>query len=279
MRVGGGNGCIHHRLRPPQHRRPTNAFSTTDVPMAPGPTESVALCLTAVSVGAVHTILGPDHYVPFVAMSKAGNWSTVKTIRVAAGCGLVHVAGSVVIGFVGLVLGMAMMQLETLESLRGDVAAWLMIGFGLAYMTWGLIRAARSGGTPHQHLHAHADGTVHSQIHSHNRSHQHVYEGRPVDATRALPVWSPWLLFLVFAFGPCEPLIPLLIYPAAKASWLTVAGVVLAFAAATIVTMCAAVVVLRSGISVLPMPGLQRYAHAFAGAAIVACGMLITLGL
>ena len=248
------------------------------MPLTAGLSESLALCLTAVTVGAVHTLLGPDHYVPFVAMSRAGEWSLGKTLRVTATCGLAHVAGSVVIGFIGLALGLAVLRLETLEAFRGDLAAWLMIGFGLAYMTWGLVQAARSQGGPHEHPHAHADGTVHSHPHTHDTAHLHVHKARSPAATAA-PVWSPWLLFLVFAFGPCEPLIPLLMYPAAKASWWLVAAVAVAFAAATIATMSVAVAVLRSGVSFLPAKGLERYAHAFAGAAILACGVSITLGL
>jgi nickel/cobalt exporter len=237
-------------------------------------TESLALCLTAVTVGAVHTLLGPDHYVPFVAMSRAGRWPLGKTLRVTAACGLAHVAGSVAIGLVGLAVGLAVMQLQTLEALRGDVAAWLMIGFGLAYLAWGLVRASRSHGT-HEHVHIHADGTVHSHVHSHDTAHLHVHESQAA----ATPIWSPWLLFLVFAFGPCEPLIPLLMYPAAKANWWAVAAVSLAFAAATIATMTAAVIVLQGGAAILPTKGLELYSHALAGAAILACGVLITLGL
>lgn len=181
---------------------------------AAGLAESLALCLTAITVGTVHTLLGADHYVPFVAMARAGGWSLGKTLRVTAACGLAHVAGSVGIGVVGLVLGLAMMRLEALEAFRGDVAAWLMIGFGLAYAVWGLVRAGRSQ-APHDHVHAHADGTVHSHAHTHDAAHLHLH-GPQASTT---PVWSPWMLFLVFAFGPCEPLIPLLMYPAAKANW------------------------------------------------------------
>jgi len=217
--------------------------------------EGLALCLTAATVGVVHTILGPDHYVPFVAMSQAGRWSLGKTLRVTAGCGLAHVAGSVAIGLVGILLGMAVIRLETVESFRGDVAAWLMIGFGLATMTWGLARAARSS-CPYDHVH-----------------------GAGASAVAPVPVWSPWLLFLVFVFGPCEPLIPLLMVPASRASWWAVAAVAAVFTAATLLTMATAVVVLRSGVSCLPKSGLQRYAHAIAGAAILGCGVLITLGL
>jgi len=231
-------------------------------------------CLTAITVGTVHTLLGPDHYVPFVAMSRAGGWSLGKTLRVTAACGLAHVAGSIAIGAAGLALGVAVMRLETLEGFRGDAAAWLMMGFGLAYLVWGLVRAGRLH-APHDHVHAHADGTVHAHAHTHDAAHLHLHEPQ----ASATPVWSPWLLFLVFAFGPCEPLIPLLMYPAAKASWWAVAAVAVAFAGATIATMSLAVAVLRSGAVVVPAAGLARYSHALAGAAILACGVLITLGL
>ena len=237
--------------------------------------EGLALCVTAVTVGAVHTILGPDHYVPFAAMARAGDWSLGKTLRVTAACGLAHVAGSVGIGLVGLALGVAVMRLETIESIRGEIAAWLMIGFGLATMTWGLVRAARSH-HPHAHVHAHADGTVHAHPHTHDPAHLHVHEPKPSSAGG---LWSPWMLFLLFAFGPCEPLIPLLMYPSAKANWSTAAAVVIAFTVATVAVMSVAVVVLRGGASFMPSTGLHRYAHALAGAAILACGVLITLGL
>jgi len=38
--------------------------------------EFVALCATAAGVGVIHTLLGPDHYLPFAAMARAGDWST-----------------------------------------------------------------------------------------------------------------------------------------------------------------------------------------------------------
>ena len=80
-------------------------------------------------------------------------------------------------------------------------------------------------------------------------------------------------------FGPCEPLIPLLMYPAAKASPWAVAAVVAAFTLATVATMTLTVMVMRFGISFLHLPQLSRFSHAFAGLAILVCGMLVTFGL
>ncbi len=253
-----------------------------------GAPQVAALCATAFSVGVIHTILGPDHYIPFIAMARAGGWSTPRTLGVTAACGLGHVAGSVLIGLVGIALGIAVMQLEGLEALRGDTAAWLLIGFGLAYFTWGLMRALRSAGGGHSHVHVHADGTVHAHEHTHEGDHMHVHEATAQaslsDSAGRGPatgasVWVPWALFLVFVFGPCEPLIPLLMYPAAKASPWAVALVVAAFTIATVGTMLAAVLVVRSGASLVRLPRLDRFSHAFAGLAVLVCGMLVKFGL
>lgn len=242
--------------------------------------EAFILGLTAASIGVVHTLLGPDHSVPFVAMSRAGNWSARKTLWVTAGCGLGHVAGSVLIGLVGLACGIMVMKLEAFESLRGDTAAWMLIAFGLAYLTWGVAQAVR--GMPHSHLHVHADGTVHSHRHAHDGGHGHLHaaasDGSPTPAVAA-SVWTPWLLFLVFVFGPCEPLIPLLMYPAAKASPWAVAAVVAAFTLATVATMTVTVLVMRFGMSFLHLPQFDRFSHAFAGLALLVCGMLVKFGL
>jgi hypothetical protein len=37
--------------------------------------ELKALILTAASIGFFHTLLGPDHYLPFIMMSWARKWS------------------------------------------------------------------------------------------------------------------------------------------------------------------------------------------------------------
>jgi ABC-type nickel/cobalt efflux system permease component RcnA len=237
------------------------------------------LVTTAFSVGFLHTLLGPDHYVPFVAMSRSNQWSSRKTFLITALCGMGHVIGSVVIGSVGLILGSMLMQLETLEAFRGDAAAWLLIGFGLAYLTWGTIRAVRD--IPHVHMHSHLDGTVHTHLHKHDLEHRHVHQATDFEANKDQPNRSmtPWLLFLIFVFGPCEVLIPLLMYPAAEANVWAIVAVVLAFSVATIGTMLACVMTLAFGLSFVQWPSLHRYSHALAGLAVLMCGVLVKFGL
>jgi nickel/cobalt exporter len=234
------------------------------------------LVLTAISIGFVHTLIGPDHYLPFVAMSAARNWTRRKTLLVTAACGVGHVLGSIVLGLVGIAIGAALHRLEWIEGVRGDLAAWALTAFGLVYMAWGLRRAWRD--REHSHEHVHSDGTRHRHTHAHHTrdEHLHVHVQVDTDSVRSL---TPWALFIVFILGPCEALIPLLMYPASQHSWWGVSLVVVAFAVTTILTMLAIVYLAVRGLERLPLKAAERYTHALAGAALSVCGLGIVFGL
>ena len=78
-------------------------------------------------------------------------------------------------------------------------------------------------------------------------------------------------------FGPCEPLIPIIMYPAAKNSFWGVLLVTTVFGGITILTMLGIVLVSILGIQFIPMTRLERYNHALAGATIFLCGIAIQL--
>ena len=224
------------------------------------------LCGTAATIGLVHTLLGPDHYLPFIVMSRAREWSLRRTAWVTALCGLGHVLSSVVLGLIGIVFGVALTRLEAFEGLRGSVAAWLLIGFGFAYFAWGMHRAIRK--RPHTHQHWHADSTAHSHEHAHLSVHTHPHraDGRSL---------TPWVLFTIFVLGPCEPLIPILMYPAAQSSVVGMVLVAAVFSGVTIATMLGVVMLSAWGVSFAKLGRLERYAHALAGAAIGLSGLAI----
>ena len=229
--------------------------------------EILVLAGTAASVGFIHTVLGPDHYLPFVAMSKARGWSRSRTLVLTALCGVGHVAGSIVLGLIGIAFGLGVARLEMVEGARGDLAGWAILAFGLVYAVWGLRRAHT--GHHHVHAHAHADGITHAHTHDHRSEHAHPHTQSA--AQRALSI-TPWVLFTVFVLGPCEPLIPVLMYPAAAHDWLAVGVVVVVFAATTIGTMLAVVGLALSGLQAVNLKPLERYAHSLAGGAVAACG-------
>jgi sulfite exporter TauE/SafE len=225
------------------------------------------LVITAASIGFFHTLFGPDHYLPFIVIAKARQWSLAKTFWLTLVCGLGHVGSSVLLGIIGIAFGLAVMRLEVLESFRGSIAAWALIAFGFLYFLWGLRRAFRT--KPHQHIHAHQNGTTHAHTHTHSRDHVHVHE--KADAVNI----TPWILFTIFVLGPCEPLIPLLMYPAAKSSTLGLVLVTAVFGVVTIGTMLAVVLISSFGIAFVPTKRLERFSHALAGATVCLCGIAI----
>ncbi len=230
-------------------------------------TETSILCLTAISIGFLHTLMGPDHYLPFIVMAKARRWTLAKTAWVTLACGVGHIASSVVLGLVGVALGLAVVKLEAVESSRAPIAAWGLIGFGIAYAAWGLRRAWKSKAHKHTHLHKGEKKHSHDHIHQHNHAHVHPTKGKANI--------TPWALFVIFVLGPCEPLIPILMYPAAKSSVSGLLLVTAAFGATTIFTMLGLVLAASWGLNILPLGKMERYAHALAGGAIAMSGMAI----
>jgi nickel/cobalt exporter len=229
------------------------------------PRQSLGFLLTtSITIGFVHTALGPDHYVPFVALARVRDWSKRKTVLITAICGAGHVLGSIALGALGIALGWALGAMQEFESLRGDWAAWGLLGLGLAYMVWGIHRGIRN--KPHTHVHVHADGIAHEHKHGHIDEHAHLHESAKHSAT------TPWMLFIIFVFGPCEPLIPLLMVPAASHSWPAVAMVAASFSAVTIATMCMIVIALSYGLDLVRLGRLRRWSHALAGFSLFACG-------
>jgi hypothetical protein len=87
------------------------------------------------------------------------------------------------------------------------------------------------------------------------------------------------MLFLVFVLGPCEPLIPVLMYPAVKASGWLVVWVTLLFGVTTLATMLVLVTLIYRGTSSLRFRWAETYGHAAAGAIVLACGLAIKFGL
>jgi sulfite exporter TauE/SafE len=224
------------------------------------------LSVTAVSIGFIHTILGPDHYLPFIVLSKARNWSVRKTMLITFFCGLGHVLSSVVLGLVGIAVGISVTRLVSVESFRGNIAAWLFIAFGLVYMIISIRNLIKK--RKHSHSHFHIDGEKHEHEHDHHREHTHIHNKEIANTT-------PWILFLIFVFGPCEPLIPILMYPAAQHNLTGSVLVSLLFSAVTIGTMMSIVLAFILGLNKINLKPIEKYSHLIAGAMIFFSGLAI----
>jgi len=234
--------------------------------------EILVLCGTAATIAFVHTLLGPDHYLPFVALARSREWSMARALRNTLMCGSGHIVGSVLLGFIGIYASIQLHALEWIEGMRGDLAAWALVSFGLLYMAWGLRRAYRRAS--HAHWHSHG-GMRHYHSHRHQHDHSHVHSDENTDGQRRSV--AGWAIFLVFVLGPCEPLIPILMFPAAKESLVGLLAVTSTFALVTVLTMIGAVALSLWGLQSVRLPSMQRYSEAIAGGTITMCGLSIAV--
>ena len=224
----------------------------------PDPVQTTTVLLgAAASLAIVHTLIGIDHSLPLAALGRARGWALGRTLLVTGVCGAGHVASSVVLGAAGVGLGVATDSLLRVESARGELAAALLLVFGLAYAAWAL-GPRRRGRRPAPAPDGRAPGAG---------------EREPGDVRGV----TAWALFVVFVLGPCEPLIPLMAAPGLAGDWVAVAAVAAVFGILTIGVMLAAVAAAWYGMGWLGRPGLAggRFAHAAAGFVAAASGAAV----
>ena len=208
--------------------------------------ESMIIAGSAASIGFVHTILGPDHYLPLVAMAKTNGWSATKTAIYVEVSGVSPLLGTLVVGSLVFLLGFAFLNIETVQALRSNFAGWFLILFGLVYFVWGAKWAIRHDRTS-------------SQPKNSNFSR-----------------CTPFALFLFFILGPCEPLLPLMSIGSESDQVSSSILVVSAFCGTTILTMLACVMFFYYGVSRISFfLRFEKYMHAVTGLIVFLCGCAI----
>jgi len=222
--------------------------------------ELQVLILAAITISFIHTITGPDHYLPFIALSKSRGWSFSKTLWWTVVCGGGHIASSVLLGLGGAAIGWSLSKLQWIESVRGGLAGWVLLCFGLAYCIWGIVRAQKNNA--HKHFDVYEDGAVYVYEHKH---------GETVMPKEKYKV-TPWVMFVIFLLGPCEPMIPLLSFPAAQNSITGMIILISIYSFFTLATMIAMVVLGYYGFSFFKTARLERYIHVLGGVTIFICG-------
>ena len=186
--------------------------------------ETLLIAGSAASVGFIHTILGPDHYLPLVAMAKTNGWSGPKTATYTAFCGISHVLVTILAGSLVFLLGLAFFSIETVQNFRGNFAGWFLLLFGAIYFVWGTRWAIR-------------------------RSRLNKVQTQMEAQTTSFSRCTPFALFIFFILGPCEPLIPLMSLGSGNTEFLSSLLVVSAFCGTTILTMLFCVMLFYYGIS------------------------------
>lgn len=220
----------------------------------------VALAATAVSISFFHTASGPDHYLPFIVLSRARKWTLSRTILLTVICGLGHVLSSVVLGLVGVYLGWQLNRLAFFQDMRGNVSGWVLLLLGLAYTAYGFRHAYLN--RPHKHFDVMLD-EVYVLEHRH---------GEMVMPDKRVKV-TPLVLFAIFVMGPSEPLIPLLFFSGTHRSTTEVVVLIVAFTLSTVITMTAIVLLGCYGYSFVQTDKMERYVHAVSGSVVTLCAV------
>ena len=222
--------------------------------------EIEVLIIAAISIACLHTVTGPDHYLPFIALSKSRGWSFSRTMFWTFICGCGHVWSSVLLGLGGAAVGWSLSKVSWFENVRGGMAGWALVTFGITYGIWGLIKAKK--GSIHKHFDVYDDGSVYVYEHNHGQ----------VVAPKERHTVTPWVMFLIFVLGPCEPMIPLLYFPAAKNSLFAMMLLIIVYTLFTLATMTLMVVLGYYGFAFLKTEKLEKYVHALGGMTIFMCG-------
>ncbi|MFI1770588.1 hypothetical protein [Thalassobellus citreus] len=225
------------------------------------------LCLTVIFISALHTFSGPDHYFPFIVLSRSKKWSLKKTILWTSLCGIAHVFSSVILGLLGILLGWTLSKTMNLESVRGGFASWILFLFGLGYVLYALYNLNKN--KIHKHFHTTEEGEIYVFEHQH---------GQIVSSNRRFKV-TPWVMFFIFASGPSEPMIPLIVYPAIDYSSFEVGVLIIIYTLATVLTMLTMVLIGFYGINLIKYKGFEKYIELISGAIILVSGFgMIWLG-
>jgi len=201
------------------------------------------LLISTASVAFFHA-LAPDHWMPFAVMGKAQKWSKARLLWITFIAGLGHVGISVLVGVIGILLGFSLAKLEGIEGHRGAIVLWLLIGFGIAYMIWGIKKGR-------EHKHAHID--------------EEKFKSKTI---------AVWTLFAIFILGPCEPLVPL-VFLGYNYGYAGVIAVSVIFSIITIVMMLGQSLLAFMGVQLVKHEFAERYSHAFAGLVITLTGVSV----
>ncbi len=168
-------------------------------------TAAYILVISALSTAIFHTLI-PDHWLPFVLIGRARNWSIRRTALISGVSSLLHVSLSLVLGFVGVGIGLgtSMAVGEALEKVSGV----LLILLGIFYAYWSF----RKGG------HFHIGG---KRAHHHQESEEEKEHGGNEESE--LGPWDPdrdiingrlkksdWYLAFIIGLNPCVLIFPIL---------------------------------------------------------------------
>ena len=234
-----------------------------------GTTSIALLILAAGTVAILHSIL-PDHWVPLAVVARAERWSIGRVARLSALASVGHVLTSVILGGVIAVVGLQFQR--QIDVQQGRLVGSVLIVTGLAFLVWGLT------GHGHHHDHDEYSPTTHTATTA-TIAEDHATEQRTAgpQQTRAKRIAAIVVPFGIAA-SPDLTILPVAL-AASAVSGLTVAGVLVVFAAVTIATFVGLTVLATLAGYQIKGEWLERNATTITALVLIAIGAVAYIGL
>lgn len=234
-----------------------------------GTTSIALLILAAGTVAILHSIL-PDHWVPLAVVARAERWRIGRVARLSALASVGHVLTSVILGGVIAVVGLQFQR--QIDVQQGHLVGSVLIVTGLAFLVWGLT------GHGHHHDHDEHSPTAHAAttatIAEDHATDQRIAGPQQTRAKRIAAIVVPFGI----AASPDLTILPVAL-AASAVSGLTVAGVLVVFAAVTIATFVGLTVLATLAGYQIKGEWLERNATTITALVLIAIGAVAYIGL
>lgn len=227
-----------------------------------------SVAVTGFTVAFFHAVI-PTHWLPFVLVARAREWTWSKTLLVTAFAGMGHVA---LTSLLGLAIAWFGFQLdEKLGRAFPWVTGGLLIAIGLYYF-W---QQWRRGGIRHHHLLGGRHRPSEQCGHEHDHSHwdDELKDSRLVSAKSG--DWAAISgLFVMLTFSPCEGFLPVYL-SGVQFGWrgfFVLSGIL---AVATLAGMLLFTWLTLVGLEKFEIKNFERYEAALLGAMFTVLGVLL----
>ena len=264
--------------------------------------ELIVILTGTVLLATTHTI-SPDHWLPFVMIGRANNWSITRILALATLAGIGHVGSSVVIGMMGVFASKELS--ECFANIAENATCMLLMVFGFGYAIWAWKRGGHHHGIPllgkkhgHNHVHyhdeynehmnAHDNGNHKHPVHEHSDIEKHLKESHD-DHKHKESEYQPdhhdhfhrlvkdkkaeYGLVAIIGLTPCVTLLPLT-FAATPLGFPSVVLVNIVFAVCTIGTMLMVTTVASLGATWIKMEFFDKYGDVIAGVVIGCLGII-----
>ena len=222
-----------------------------------------ALLAASAGVGLGHAIL-PDHWVPLAVLGRTRRYPLSKIARMSSLAGIAHVALSIVLGAVIIVIGLQFRSV--VENAQNTIIGSLLIATGLGFIVVELT------GHGHHHDHDHDHGHDDHEYADHDQEHPERATGKGGWREHAA-VMIP----LGAAASPDLTILPVFL-AATTAGVATAVGSVAIFAAVTIGTIVGLTLAAATGGYQFKGDWLERWGNTLTAVVLLVIGTLVLTG-